>query len=249
MFNFFIIFTACFSAIIFHWIIIMFLETRLPVIALFVDKRYYYLCCIHAKVINMRYDKEKEETILEELKEFKFPFFIYPNKKSLEDLSYIKELINQDDLVKRYLFNQEFSYSAFKKLIKEFDTPMEARNRAAQMAIWDILPEPSDERVEKVSGVFVELCTPPFIGSDGNHRISAGENESNVYSAALAAGAIKKECTKTAFVDCIWKMKQIHGEMDVVKGKQGLSNHSDKPLNKDLYEKMKSMFEAVLDQE
>ena len=249
MMSFFTLFTACFLAQFVFWIITQFLETRLPVSAVFGDRKYYYLSFIHARIIDMRMEGKDDKTILEELKHFHFPFAIYPDKKCLDDLNYVRELVAREDLVKRFLLQRDFDRTTFKKLCEEFGSPMEGRRKAAHSAIWDIISNPTDERVEKVSGVFVELCTPPFIGSDGNHRISAGENESNIYSAALAAGAIKKECTKTAFVDCIWKMKQIHGEMDVVKGKQGLSNHSDKPLNKDLYEKMKSMFEAVLAQE
>ena len=240
----FTIFVACFMAQFFFWIITQFLETRLPVSAVFGDRKYYYLSFIHSRIIDMRMEGKDDKTILEELKHF--PFAVYPDKKCLDDLNYVRELMTREDLVKRFLLQRDFDRTTFKKLCDEFGSPMEGRRQVAQMALWDIIPNPTDKRVEKVSRVFEELSTPPFIGSDGDHRISAGENESNVFSAALAAGAIKKECTKTAFVDCIWKMKQIHDNMEVVKGKQGLSNHSDKPLNKDLYEKLKSIFEAVL---
>lgn len=246
MMSYFTIFVACFLAQFFFWIITQFLETRLPVSAVFGNRKYYYLSFIHSRIIDMRMEGKDEKTILEELKNFHFPFAVYPDKRSLDDLNYVRELMTREDLVKRFLLQRDFDRTSFKNLCDEFGSPVEGRRKAAQMALWDIIPNPTDERVEKVSRVFEELCTPPFIGSDGGHRISAGENESNVFSAALAAGAIKRECTKTAFVDCIWKMKQIYGKMDAVKGKQGLSNHSDKPLNKDLYEKLKSMFEDVL---
>ncbi len=239
-------FGACFLAIIFWWAIIQFMEARLPVSALFSNRKYYYLSFVHARIIDMRLEGKDDKAILDELKLFNFPFAVFPDKKCIDDLNFVRELVSREDLVKRFLLQRDFDRTSFKNLCDEFGSPVEGRRKAAQMALWDIIPNPTDERVEKVSRVFEELCTPPFIGSDGGHRISAGENESNVFSAALAAGAIKRECTKTAFVDCIWKMKQIYGKMEAVKGKQGLSNHSDKPLNKDLYEKLKSMFEDVL---
>lgn len=246
MSNFFIIFTACFSAVFLLWIITQFLETRLPVSAVFGDRKYYYLSFIHARIIEMRMEGKDDKAILEELKRFNFPFAVFPDKKSIDDLNYIRELVAREDLVKRFLLQRDFDRTSFKKLCEEFGSPMEGRRKAAHSAIWDIISNPTDERVEKVSGLLVELTTPPFIGSGGDHRISAGENESNVYSAALATKAIKSDCTKVAFADSIWKLKQIHGNMDVVKGKQGLSNHIDKPLNKDVHEKMKSRFEAIL---
>ncbi len=246
MMSFINTFGACFLAIIFWWAIIQFMEARLPVSALFSNRKYYYLSFVHARIIDMRLEGKDDKAILDELKLFNFPFAVFPDKKCIDDLNFVRELVSREDLVKRFLLQRDFDRTSFKNLCDEFGSPVEGRRKAAQMALWDIIPNPTDERVEKVSRVFEELCTPPFIGSDGGHRISAGENESNVFSAALAAGAIKRECTKTAFVDCIWKMKQIYGKMEAVKGKQGLSNHSDKPLNKDLYEKLKSMFEDVL---
>lgn len=246
MMSFINTFVACFLAILFFWAIMQFMEARMPVSAIFSNRKFYYLSFIHARIIDMLLKGKDEKTILEELKCFNFPFAVFPDKKSIDDLNYVRELVTREDLVKRYLLQRNFDRSTFRKLCDEFGTPMEDRRKAAHMAVWDIIPNPTDGRVNKVSGLLVELTTPPFIGSGGDHRISAGENESNVYSAALATKAIKSDCTKVAFADSIWKLKQIHGNMDVVKGKQGLSNHIDKPLNKDVHEKMKSRFEAIL---
>lgn len=246
---FFITFAACFTAIILFWLTIQIMETRVPVTALFRDRKFYYLAFIHGKAVNMLLDGKTEKSVLEELKQFNFPFTIFADKKSFEDLEFIRELVKEEDLVKRYLLQQDFDYKDFRRLCQEFGSPIEDRKRAAYMAIWTILPNPTDKLVEKVSGVFVELMTPPFIGSDGDHRISAGENESNVFFAAKDAKAIKSDCTKTAFVDCIWKLKQFHGKMEVVKGKQGLTNHSDKPFKPDLNEKLKTMIENALVQD
>ena len=247
MFNFFIIFTACFSAIIFHWIIIMFLETRLPVIALFVDKRYYYLCFFHSKILNMRLDGKDETTILEEIRKLNFPFFIFPNKKSMDYLSYVRELVQRDDLVKRYLFSREFRYSSFRRLIHEFNTPMEANKRAAHMALWELVPDPSDERVEKLMTLFATLLTPAFVGSDDNPKLSPGENELNVYTAAKRAGAVKEDCTLGAFASCMLALKLAHSEMQIVKGKQGLSKHGDKTINLPLIEALEKRFRETIE--
>ena len=244
--SFFTYFTASFSAIILFWVIVLKLETRIPVIALFVDQRYYYLSCIHAQIVSMRYDREKEETILDEIKQLKFPFFVYPSKKSLEHLSYVKELIQRDDLVKRYLFNQKFTYSSFKELVKEFDTPLNSRERAAQMALWDLLPNPSDEQVEKLMTLFVSLLTPAFFGSEDNPRLSPGENELNVFSAAKAAGVIKKDCSPGAFVSCMQQLKLAHSDMQVVKSRQGLLKHSDKDINRFLIEGIEKRFRETI---
>lgn len=246
MMSFINTFGACFLAIIFWWAIIQFMEARLPVSALFSNRKYYYLSFVHARIIDMRLEGKDDKAILDELKLFNFPFAVFPDKKCIDDLNFVRELVSREDLVKRFLLERDFDRTTFKKLCDEFGSPMEDHRRAAHMALWELVPNPTDERVEKMSGLLVQLTTPPFIGSDGDHRISAGENESNVFSAALAAGAVKRDCTKVAFADCMWKLKQIHGEMDVVKGKQGLSNHCDKPLNKDLHEKIKSRFEAAL---
>lgn len=225
------------------------METRIPFSALFRDRKYYYLAFIHGKAVNMLLDGKSEKSVLEELKQFNFPFTLFADKRSLEDLEFIRELAKDEDLVKRYLLQRDFAYKDFRRLCQEFGSPMDDRKRAAHIALWKILPNPTDKLVEKMSGMFVELMTPPFIGSDGNHRISAGENESNVFFAAKDAKAIKSDCTKTAFVDCIWKLKQYNRKMEVVKGKQGLTNHSDKPFNPDLNDKLKTKIEVVLAQD
>lgn len=242
MMSFFTYFVASFSAIIFFWIIVQFLETRIPVIAIFVDRRFYYLCFFHAKVLNMRLDGKDETTILEELRKLNFPFFIFPNKNSLDDLSYVRELVQQDDLVKRYLFNRKFSYSSFKELIHDFNTPMDANIRAAHMALWELVPNPSDERVEKLTTLFATLLTPTFVGSDDNPKLSPGENELNVYTAAKRARAVKEDCTLGAFASCMQALKMVHSEMQIVKGKQGLSKHGDKAINRPLIDALEKRF-------
>lgn len=246
MMSFLNTFAACFLAMFIFWTIMQFLEARLPVSAFFSNQKYYYLSFVHARIIDMRLEGKDDKAILDELKRFNFPFAVFPDMKSIDDLNYVRELVTREDLVKRFLLQRDFDRTTFKKLCDEFGSPMEDHRRAAHMALWGIIPNPTDERIVKVSSVFVELSTPPFIGADEDHRISAGENESRVFSAALDARSIKSDCTKAAFADCMWKLKQIHREMDVVKGKQGLSNHCDKPLNKGLHEKMKSRFKAVL---
>ena len=245
MMHFFTIFAACFSAILLFWSILQFLETKIPLIAIFGDKRYYYLCFFHAKALTMRLDGKDEKTILEELRKLNFPFFIFPNKNSLEDLSYVREVIQQDDLVKRFIFNREFNYSSFKKLIKEFNTPLEARKRAAQMALWDILMEPSDEHVDNAMKLLIKLLTPVFIGSDENLKLSPGENELNVYTAAKRAGVIREDCSLGTFAGCMQAIKQVHSDIQVVKGKQGLSKHADKSVNTSIIEAMIKEFDKT----
>lgn len=245
--SFFTFFMACFSAIILFWVTIQSLETRIPVITMFADRRYYYLCFFHAKILNMRLDGKDETTILEEIRKLNFPFFIFPNKKNLDDLSYVRELVQRDDLVKRYLFNREFRYSSFKRLIHEFNTPMEANKRASHMALWELVPDPSDERVEKLMTLFATLMTPAFVGSEDNPKLSPGENELNVYTAAIKAGAIKKDCTLGAFVRSMQAVKLVHSEMQVVNSKQGLSKHADKPINMSLINTLEKRFREAIE--
>lgn len=244
MTNYFITFAACFTAIILFWLILQIMETRIPVSALFRDRKYYYLAFIHGKAMNMLLDGRDEKSVLEELKLFNFPFTIYPDKRCLEDINYIRELMANEDLVRRFILQRDFDYKDFRRLCHEFDSPMEDRRRAALTALWKIIPNPNDKRVERMTDLFVELMTPPFIGSDDNPSISAGENESTVFCAALAAKAV--DCTKDAFANCIWKLKQVHEEIDVVKGVSGLSNHVNKRLNAAIYEQFKSRFEVIL---
>ena len=246
MTNFFSTFAACFTAIILFWLILQIMESRIPVSALLRDRKYYYLSFIHGKAVNMLLDGMDEKSVLEELKLFNFPFTIYPDKRCLEDINYIRELMVNEDLVKRYLLRRDFDYNDFRRLCREFGSPMEDRRRAAQMALWKITPNPNDKRVESMANLLVELMTPPFIGSDEGSSISAGENESTVFCAALAAKAI--DCTKEAFANCIWKLKQVHDGIDVVKGVSGLSNHANKRLNAAIYEQFKSRFEAILEE-
>ena len=247
--SFFNTFAACFLAMFILWAIVQFMEARLPVSAVFSNRKFYYLSFVHSRIIDMRLEGKDDKDILDELKIFNFPFAVFPDKKSIDDLNYVRELVTREDLVKRFLLQRDFDRTTFKKLCDEYGSPMEGRRRAAHMAVWELVPDPTEERVEKVSDLFVELSTPPFIGSDEDHRISAGENERNVFYAAMAGRALKSSCTKAAFVDCLWKMKQLHQKMDVVKSKQGVSNYCNRPLNDELHEKLKSMFRAVLSEE
>ena len=246
MTNFFISFAACFTALILFWLILQVMETRIPVSALFRDRKYYYLAYIHGKAVNMLLDGVDEKSVLEELRRFNFPFTIYPDKRCLEDINYIRELMANEDLVRRFILQHDFDYKDFRRLCLEFGSPMEDRRRAALKALWEIIPNPNDKRVESMANLLVELMTPPFIGSDDSSSISAGENESTIFCAALAAKAV--DCTKEAFANCIWKLKQVHNEIDVVKGVSGLSNHVNKRLNAAVFEQFKSRFEAILEE-
>ena len=245
--SFFTYLLASFSAILLFWIVLQCLYARIPVNAMFGDKRYYYLCFFHSKILTMRLEGKDETTILEEIRKLNFPFFIFPEPKSLDNLSFVRELVQQDDLVKRYLFSREFSYSSFRELIQEFSTPMEANLRAAHMALWDLVPNPCDERIEKLTTLFAALLTPAFVGSDDNPKLSPGENELNVYTAAMRAGAIKEGCTLGAFANCMQAVKSVHSEMQVVKGKQGLSKHAGKIINMPVINTLEKMFKDTIE--
>lgn len=223
-------FFICFLAVAVYHLIVRFAELGASPFRMFRSSRYYYLVFVHEKAVELLKKGKSNEEIRAELRSFRFPFQSNTptTPKAVDDMSFVGRVLGNDDILDIYIIKYNFEFDDFRKL--EASMNADSVENSAKSKVSALLIDDSPANVDKVTAALVKWHTEPFVPERlERKKISAGENEAYYYVTLESHKITKEAIPLKQFVDAMLALKAWHPEINVVRSKSSLSDHTAKP--------------------
>jgi len=225
-------FIGSFLAVSVFYFLILYSEKGISPLSAFRGQQYMFLKIVHAKIQDLLMEGKTTEETKSVVRNLQFPFFVLNPPCTNDKVDFVRSVLANDELLEQYLFQFRFSYADYRRLLVNFN---EDNNKLkADRAVRMILNDESNQNVEVILPLLVEIHTKPFV-VNRQLGISApvGRNEMAAFQALSDMKILKKTCTPQLFGSTMSILKEKYPSMDVLRGRSTIYYHADKITHTD----------------